>query len=60
VSPEDVAEVARKYLVSENRTVGFITKGDSMMKDSGYLFLSLLQLLHRLCRPSLPDDDLSP
>jgi predicted Zn-dependent peptidase len=29
VSPEDVARVARKYLVSENRTVGFITKGEA-------------------------------
>jgi predicted Zn-dependent peptidase len=30
VSPEDVARVARKYLVSENRTVGFITKGEAV------------------------------
>jgi len=28
VTPDDVMRVARKYLVRENRTVGFITKGE--------------------------------
>ncbi len=29
VKPEDVMRVARKYLTSKNRIVGFITKGEA-------------------------------